>query len=463
MVKRSNTKGEKMKKVVIYMMMIAFVVSMLFTGIGCEEEAAPAEETAEEAAPAEEVTEEEAEEEAEGKVVLVIRTGVEADGLRASGEAYTEKTGIEVEITEVGREGYFATVPTQLLGGTSDFDVVFFLSTSIAEMAEAGVLEPIDDYINNPDLTDPAEYDSEDILATYGYKDKTYGLPTTISTHYLYYREDLIENPPQTWDEHFEVAKNFTKSINPDSPTTYGALFDCLPGEELPKSFYSVLYSFKGDIIDEDGNVVINSPEAVEAANQYLKYIDAGILPEDILSYGFSDVFEALQTGEVAMAGPFWDAAMGGILIGDSPFKDSIKVTLIQGVKDNDEINRVPFQHSWCLVLNKNSKNLEGAWKFLNYATGKEGGKIVTTVSGSSPSRISLLTDPELLAIFPHYALHAESLKIAKSEPSVVFYPQMHDAMNTALTKIITGEMEPQAAFDEAASTIQAMLEAQSE
>jgi len=392
---------------------------------------------------------------AEDKVVLVVRTGPEADGLRVTAKEYTKNTGVNVEIVEIGREGYLTAVMTQLLAGTSDYDVVWFLSTSIAEMAEGGVLEPIDDYINNPKLTDPAEFDSKDLLATYGYKGKTYGLPQTISTNYLYYRSDLIPNPPQTWDEYFEVAKKFTKSINPSSPTTYGTVIDCLPGEELPKCFYSCLWTCKGDIVDDNGNVVINSPAAIEAGDWYVKFVNAGIFPKDVLTYGYTEVFEALQTGAVAMAGPMWDAAMGGILVGDSPFKDVIKVTMIPGIKQNDgSIYRVPFQHSWCFVLNKNSKNLEGGWKFLNYATGKEGGKITAVACGSSPARVSLLTDPELLAKFPFYKLHAESLAIAKSEPAVTFYEAMHDAMNTALTKIIVGELTPKDAFDTAASEI---------
>jgi len=447
-----------MKKLLLWLLIAILSIFMIasFSLAGCK--AAAEEAAVEEAAPAEAAVEET---KAEGKVVLVVRTSPEEEGLRVTAAEYTKKTGVDIEIVEIGREGYLTAVMTQLIAGTSDYDVVWFLSTSIAEMAEAGVLQPLDDYMNDPNLTDPEEFDKEDLLATYGYKGVTYGIPQTISTNYLYYREDLIPNPPQTWDEYLEVAKEFTKSINPDSPTTYGTVWDCLPGEELPKCFYSILWTCKGDLIDDDGNVLINSPASIEAANWVVKFIDTGIFPEDILTYGYTEVFEALQTGEVAMAGPMWDAAMGGILVGDSPYKDVIKVTSIPGIEENGEIYRVPFQHSWCLVLNKNSENLEEAWKFLNYATSKEGGKITAVASGSSPARVSLLTDPELLEAFPHYKLHAESLAISKSEPSVTFYESMHDTMNTALTKIITGELSPKDAFDTAASELQALLQAQ--
>ena len=51
------------------------------------------------------------------KVVVFVRTGVEADAIRAVAEAYTAKTGNPVEIMEAGRSGFYAAVHTQLLGG----------------------------------------------------------------------------------------------------------------------------------------------------------------------------------------------------------------------------------------------------------------------------------------------------------------------------------------------------------
>ena len=43
-----------MRKFLILLLVMAFITSILFMGIGCKEEAAPAEEAAEEAAPSEE-------------------------------------------------------------------------------------------------------------------------------------------------------------------------------------------------------------------------------------------------------------------------------------------------------------------------------------------------------------------------------------------------------------------------
>src|SRR5690606_41603606 len=39
------------------------------------------------------------------------------------------------------------------------------------------------------------------------YKGKVYGIPRAFSSQTLIYRSDLIEDPPETWDELVETAK----------------------------------------------------------------------------------------------------------------------------------------------------------------------------------------------------------------------------------------------------------------
>jgi len=408
--------------------------------------------------PTEEVKEAEpAEEEAvEYKtVVLMTRTGAEADALRAVAEAYEAATGKHVEVTEQGRAGYFDTLSTRLLAGSPDIDLIFFPSTYVGQFVEAGTIEPLDDYINDPNLTDPEEFDADDLLAVYGYKGSTYALPTDLSAHFLYYRSDLIPDPPQTWDEVIPIARNWTQSLNPDSPTVFGASFDAIAPEEGPKIFYTGMWSRGGWIIDEEGNVGVNSPGAVEHGDMWKQMIDEGLISPETSNWGFGEVMEALGNGTVAMGTPFWNAAYGLILSSDMPQKDNIKITLVPGVKQSDgSIYRTPFQHGWTLILNAASENKEEAWKFMAWATGKDGG-LVHAKAGGTPARASILGDPQFTETRPDFALMLESLKIAKAEPMVTFYDEMHEAMNIAIARILNEGWEAQDALDEAAAAIE--------
>jgi ABC-type glycerol-3-phosphate transport system substrate-binding protein len=387
------------------------------------------------------------------KVVVMVRTGVEADAIRAVGQAYTKSTGRSVEMMEIGRSGYYATLHTQLAGGTDAFDLAQANDVDVGVLAEAKAVAPIGPYLADPAQTDPKTFDLKDVAFVYGYKGQTYAIPFDVSTHFLYYRKDLVRTPPPTWDEYFEEAKRWTRRLNEKSPTLFGASLTALAGSEQPKVFYSVMWSMGGWIIDEQDRVGVDSPGALAAGEYYAKLRDAKVLPPDVFSWGFSNVKDALETGVVAMATPYWNAAYPMIKTGKSPLKDHIAITLVPGIRKPDgTIYRTPFQQGKILLMNGSSKRKADAWAFYRYLTSREGMRIMTE-AGGTPSRYSLLRDASLQPR-EYFELMEASLKIAKGDPAPPFYLKQHEAMNEALSKIVTGKGEVKASLAHAAETI---------
>lgn len=393
------------------------------------------------------------------KVVVMVRTGVEADAIRAVAHAYTKATGRPVEMMEIGRSGYYATLHTQLVAGTDAFDLAQANDVDVGVLAEAKAIAPIGSYLDDPRLTDPKTFDTKDVAFSYSYKGQVFAIPFDVSTHFLYYRKDLVKMPPATWDEYFEEARRWTRRLNEKSPTMFGASFTALAGSEQPKVFYSVMWSMGGWILDDQGRVGVDSPGAVAAGEFYAKLRDAKLLPPDIFSWGFSNVHDALETGVVAMAAPYWNAAYPMIKTGKSPLKGEIAITLVPGVRKPDgSIYRTPFQQGKILLLNASSKRKADAWAFYQYLTSKEGMRLMVQ-AGGTPSRYSLLRDPSL----PHREYHElmeASLKIAKGDPAPPFYLKQHEAMNEALSKIVTGKGEVKASLSHAAETIRRLQQA---
>jgi ABC-type glycerol-3-phosphate transport system substrate-binding protein len=387
------------------------------------------------------------------RVVVMVRTGVEADAIRAVAQAYTKATGRPVEMMEIGRSGYYATLHTQLVAGTDAFDLAQANDVDVGVLAEAKAIAPIGPYLEDPRQTDPRTFDLKDVAFVYGYKGQTYAIPFDVSTHFLYYRKDLVRTPPATWDEYFEEAKGWTRRFNEKSPTMFGASFTALAGSEQPKVFYSVMWSMGGWILDDQGKVGVDSPGAIAAGEFYAKLRDAKLIPPDIFSWGFQNVKDALETGVVAMAAPYWNAAYPMIKSGKSPLKDQIALTLVPGVRRPDgTITRTPFQQGKILLMNGGSKRKADAWGFYQYLTSKEGMRIMTQ-AGGTPSRYSLLRDASLQPR-EYFDLMEASLKIAKGDPAPPFYLKQHEAMNEALSKIVTGKGEVKASLSHAADTI---------
>ncbi|MED4599108.1 sugar ABC transporter substrate-binding protein [Paenibacillus validus] len=386
------------------------------------------------------------------KIRVLIRTGTESAAMRQISQAFEAETGIQVEYIELGRDVYFTSVGTQLLAGTDSFDIVSVPNTSIAQFASAHAILPLDSFIRNPHLTDLPSFDVDDFLSVYRYQGATYALPTDISTHFLYYRSDLISSVPETWDDLFKEARKYTKSHNPESPTTWGLAMPAVVPEERSKIFASLLWSFGGDILKEnDGEVLLDQQESIQAGEYLEQLVKEKLVPQDMLSWDFSRTRDALISGEVAMAAPYWNSAYPMIKQAASPYTDSIQISLIPGTKDqNGNLRRIPFQHGWTLAINASSTNPLDAWKFLEFATGKRGGMIYAQ-RGGIPARRSILSDPSFKVSRPDFSLILESIDIAKAEPSITYYPAMVDIEDKALAKIVTLYANPRETFMEAA------------
>lgn len=387
-----------------------------------------------------------------GKLVIYIKTGPETNGMREVAAAYTAKTGITVEILEQGAANYFPTLITQLASGTDSFDLVGTNTAFAGPMAAAGQLVPLNNWMK---ASTTGKFD--DIALKYPFKGETYVIPFDVSTHILFYRSDLIPTPPTTWDEYMDIAKKFTKSLNPSSPTQFGTAWTARSGPEQPKAFYNLLWSHGGFIVNDKGEVGVNSAAAIKGAEWWGGMAAAKVTPPDMPNWSYGNVLDAMKTGVIAMAGPMWSPAYKDLLNSDSPHKNDFKVALIPGVKQADgAVKRTPFQHSWALGINSATKNKEAAWKFLEFATGPEGIKIYAAKWGTAV-RTSIINDPASLPR-DYYDLIGKTLAISQAEPLVGYYLEMHDAMNQALSGILTGTKQPKPALDEAAATIQNLV-----
>ncbi len=389
-------------------------------------------------------------------VRVVIMSGPEADGMKEVARQYTEQTGNPVEIIEQGRDTYLTLIPTQLLAGTSAFDLAFIQSTMVGELADAGAILPLDGFLQALTPEQQADVDLDDILVPALYEGQIFGLPTDISTYFAYYRSDLIPQPPETWDEVLDLARQFSRSQNPDSPTRYGLAFDGLVGQTLPEGFYSVMWSYGGQVVDEDGIPAVDQPQAVEAAAFWQALAREELIPPEILSMGFSEVLAALEAGQVAMAIPGWNAMSPIIRGGTSPHRDVIEEALLPGVRQADgTILRTPYTHSYFFALNSFGESPDAAMEFLLYATGKEGSKIYA-LAGGMPSRVSILNDEELIEYRPEFPLMSESLEVAVAGPPLPYWPEHIEAMNTALASILNLSRQPEEALAAAARAMEA-------
>jgi multiple sugar transport system substrate-binding protein len=145
-------------------------------------------------------------------------------------------------------------VVRRLAAGDKNIDIINMDTIWTPEFAEAGWLRQ---------LQGEEEADAlEDVLdgpkASVQWKGKTYAVPLNTNAQLLWYRKDLVPNPPETWDEMIEMAKKL--------PAGEGNILE--QGQKYEGYvvwFNNLVSSAGGTIVNAEGRPTLNEA-AVKAA-----------------------------------------------------------------------------------------------------------------------------------------------------------------------------------------------------
>jgi len=338
--------------------------------------------------------------------VLFWPGGSEETAMRAVVKDYNALTTTsdddKVNLIFFNRDGFYDKLQTDMAAGSTAFDANLLATYAIGRYAP---------YMDTIDLgPDAAKTYGASILTTMQYEGKQYGVPTDLSTHFMYYRKDLIDallkddaakktyeqisqkylgktldpkDPDQwTWDDWAATALYFTKSINPQSPVRYGTilqmknlLFNMMVFQSLPRSY-------GGNWEDDKGNVTIDSDAYRTGLKLYKTLYDAGATPKDSLSYEYPETNAAFESGQAATALQ-WNAAAGELTDKTKAPAVYDKVGIVAPPAGPE--GRFDHIHGLGIGINKNAKNKPGAIKFLQYLA-TEDAALDYAKNGGSPA-----------------------------------------------------------------------------
>lgn len=371
---------------------------------------------------------------------------------------FTELTGIEVDMQISGEDQYVADLPVTLAGGSSTPDV--FMVFAYGQAIESGWLEPLDGYFDDPSLTDLAWYDRDDVFdAADGFvvwpeDGVSYGAPITAEVQTTFYRSDLIEQPPTTFDELPEVAASAH-----GSDTAGIALRGLASADAVAWPAAGFVFSHDGYLIDENGEARLNSPETIAGVEAYVQVLrDSG--PQGVSSWSWLEIINAVQQGQAAMLMDSSNAASDLLDPETSRFADQI---MAAPFPSHEGISRPNVWH-WITGINAASQNKEAAWLFLQWATSKPTAELIAA-GGGTPPRASAWDNAEFRASFGEQAaevvqeilMNADSsrMKLAWFHPK---WPEVGDAFARAVNAALTGSATAEEALNEAQTRAEAAL-----
>jgi len=355
-------------------------------------------------------------------------------------EAFTAETGIEVEMIMVPWGQGFQKMMTMVGSGNAP-DVAYTGSRYIPSLAEMGAITPI---------TVPADRQSEYFDSIWGmvtWNGEIYGVPSAFSSKVLYYNKDLFEqagldpnSPPTTWEELEAAAKAINENTDANGFALAGAKF-----VSTTSQFFNFLYQNGGEVIDSDGNVVINSPEAVEALEFYASLADYA--ETGPIAHQREDLWELFAEEVVGMyiSGPWRRAAFvdAGINFGVAPLPAG----------PNGSSSTILVSDS--LIVFSQSEHIEEARQLALYLTSRENQETLDTTWGMTPARPA----EAALAFFqddPTWKPFVDMVPLGKPQPLVSDWNLLEDALTDAIQAVLLGELDAQTALDR----VQAKLEA---
>lgn len=321
---------------------------------------------------------------------------------------------------------------TSFAAGGTEYDIFDADVIWPAEFAQAGYSLELDRYVER-DGIDLSKY-MEGPVAASTFKGKLWAMPRYIDAGMLYYRTDIIENPPKTYDELIEMAKA-NKGKN---GTQFGFATQAAQYEGMVCNAVEYIAAYGGSVVDGDGNIIINSPETIKGLKKFVEIIRSDFVPNNVTTFQETESCTAFIEGQsVFLRNWPYVWSMGN---DESQSKIAGKFAITPLPKG--DVREAACLGGWLSMINRNSKNPDAAWEFLKFLAGPEGQKIAAIDGGLSPTYVPLYSDPDVVAKNPHFANEGfvNALKAAVPRPVSPIWPKLSEIMQIEISKALTGQ-----------------------
>lgn len=251
--------------------------------------------------------------------------------------------------------------------------------------------------------------------------DRLVALPWFLNVGLLYYRKDLLEkynlSVPTTWDE-IESSARFIqeqeKKLGNDS--LWGYLFQGKAYEGLTCNAIEWIASYPqgGSIVEPDGRVSINNPEAIYITQKIANWVGT-ISPRGVLNYEQEDCRGIFQLGK-AIFMRNWPYAWVVLNNPDSPVAGNVGIAVLPKGGKNGHSSSV--LGGWNLAVSKYSKRKKDAIDLLLFLVSPEEQRRRALEHGYYPTIQSLYDEPKIQEISPITKLMKNLLKNAVPRPA---------------------------------------------
>jgi multiple sugar transport system substrate-binding protein len=375
-------------------------------------------------------------------VMWLVGSEAQAKTIMKLSEAFTEETGVKVFCQAISWGDAHSRYLTSIAGDVTP-DIGTMGLTWGMEFGELGAM--VDFRKEYPD--DVAELEKKifpGILHSTRFGDKVYGVPFDLSEHIMYYRTDIIKNPPETWEELIEVLR-ILKTEKRGAIIDWGSL-DWI-------GYSPFLWQAGGTYYNEDyTKATLDTPEAAQSLAFFAQLYKEGVPRTPV------PIEQGMRTGDYPLAiSGNWKII--SLTVGAPEIKDKWAIAMLP---EGPSGKRTAFIGGRILGIFSKSPKKKEAWEFIKFLFQPENQvKIyedsLETEDAYLPSNMDtwkkLPMDRKFKKVLEQQA------RDAKGPPPVLGWDASTRHLNHAIQMVILKDADPAEELQEANKEMQAELE----
>ena len=382
--------------------------------------------------------------------LFMAQAGYSESDVRAMTDAYIKQhPDVSVKLEFVPYEALHDKI-TLAAGSGDGYDVVLYDVIWPAEFAENKILADVTDRIDAK--TRAAVEDGA--WTTVDYKNKSYGMPWSADSKYLFYNKDMlakagITTMPKSWQDVIADAK----IIKQKGIVDYPIVWSWSQNEAAICDYTILLQAFGGQFLDANGKPAFQTGGGLDALKFMVDSIKEGVTNPHSTEYLEEDVRGVFSSGKAAFALNWtYMYELANNNQKESKINGQVGVMAPPGIEGKSTISTV--NGAMGLGIPTNSKKQDAAWSYIQFLSSPD---IEAKYANSSPPIWKSFYE-EAAKSHPAnadlIAAQAASFNALFNRPQVPDYQQFSARLQKALQEALLGKATPEEALKSAAADL---------
>ncbi len=416
----------------------------------------------------------------EDEINLMFVSHTFVDAIKPLIPEFEKETGLKVNYEVLAEEPAFEKLLADLSSGTGEYDLFMTSPLKNWQYISAGWVEPLDSYVEKapeswefndfiPGIVDSGRWTKEPLHGVG--EGELWALPINYESYNLSYRPSLLEKynlkVPETYEELSEMITELNgKELTDDEGKTVFPIVTRFNKywDLTYLTFGTMLQSYGVELINENNEVAIDSPQSIEATELFVKMLKEGS-PDGAGLFSWYEALQGFTSGQYIFSLNEADSFASTYENDkESAVHDDVGYAMIPMGPDNVRNSSIWV---WSLAMNSASQNKDGAWKFLEWVTSKDI-MIDTHLAGNmNPVRSSAWDNEEVSAMVKQWGAEEGQYLSVLEETSQITklqlnpHPQIARALDIwaeAVQKSYYGEATVEDSLKQAAEQIEKVL-----